>query len=71
VILNVAHPDFFRRLDVAAAANARLGKTAASNQPKLLQWLTQIPQVATIGWQMVQLYLLKPTDVTATRGQVH
>ena len=71
VILNVAHPDFFRRLDVAAAANARLGKTAASNQPKLLQWLAQIPQVATIGWQMVQLYLLKPIDVTATRGQVH
>ncbi len=71
VTLDVAHPDFFKRLDVAAAANARLAKIGASNQPKPLQWLAQLPQIATIGWQMVQLYLLKPIDVTTTRGQVH
>jgi magnesium-protoporphyrin IX monomethyl ester (oxidative) cyclase len=68
--LNVAHPDFFKRLDVAAAANGKLAAISSSNQAKPLQWLRQLPQIATIGWQMVQLYFLKPIDVTTTRGQV-
>ncbi|MEB3313411.1 MAG: magnesium-protoporphyrin IX monomethyl ester (oxidative) cyclase, partial [Cyanobacteriota bacterium] len=70
VILNVAHPDFFRRLDVAATANGKLAAISSANQAKPLKWLRQLPQIATIGWQMVQLYLLKPIDVTASRGQV-
>lgn len=70
VILNVDHPDFFKRLDVAAAANAKIAAVSESNQPKLLQTLQKLPHIATIGWQIVSLYFMKPIDVTDSRGQV-
>jgi magnesium-protoporphyrin IX monomethyl ester (oxidative) cyclase len=70
VILNVDHPDFFKRLDTAANANAKIAAVAGSNQPKPLQTLRKLPHIATIGWQMVSLYFMKPIDVMASRGQV-
>jgi magnesium-protoporphyrin IX monomethyl ester (oxidative) cyclase len=70
VVLNVDHPDFFKRLDVAAAANAKISAVSESNQPKLLQTLRKLPHIANIGWQMVSLYFMKPIDVTASRGEV-
>ncbi|MFM7471498.1 MAG: magnesium-protoporphyrin IX monomethyl ester (oxidative) cyclase [Nodosilinea sp.] len=70
LVLNVNHPSFFQRLDVAAAANVKLSQISTSNQPGVLKFLAQVPQVAVIGWQMIQLYLLKPIDVIPTRGQV-
>ncbi|MFQ4135000.1 magnesium-protoporphyrin IX monomethyl ester (oxidative) cyclase [Nodosilinea sp. PGN35] len=69
--LNVEHPSFFKRLDVAAAANSKLSQIAESNQPKLVKKLQQLPHIATIGWQLVQLYFLKPIDSVVTRGQVY
>ncbi len=70
IILNVDHPSFFKRLDVAAAANMKLTKISASNQPRALKLLAQVPPIATICWQIIQLYLLKPIDMIPTRGQV-
>ncbi|XGB41932.1 MAG: magnesium-protoporphyrin IX monomethyl ester (oxidative) cyclase [Nodosilinea sp. LVE1205-7] len=70
LVLNVNHPSFFHRLDVAAAANVKLSQISTSNQPGALKFLAQVPQVAVIGWQIIQLYLLKPIDVIPTRGQV-
>jgi magnesium-protoporphyrin IX monomethyl ester (oxidative) cyclase len=70
VILNVDHPSFFKRLDIAAAANAKLAAVAESGQPKLLQQLRKLPHIATIGWQVAQLYFMKPIDMTAQHGQV-
>ncbi|MGB3136724.1 MAG: magnesium-protoporphyrin IX monomethyl ester (oxidative) cyclase [Nodosilinea sp.] len=70
ITLNVDHPSFFQRLDVAAAANAKLAEVAESNRPKPLQFLQKLPHIATIGWQIVQLYFLKPIDATVERGQM-
>ncbi|MFZ4641232.1 MAG: magnesium-protoporphyrin IX monomethyl ester (oxidative) cyclase [Nodosilinea sp.] len=70
IILNVDHPSFFKRLDVAAAANMKLTEVSASNQPWVLKLLAQVPPIATICWQIIQLYLLKPIDMIPTRGQV-
>jgi magnesium-protoporphyrin IX monomethyl ester (oxidative) cyclase len=69
IALNVDHPAFYQRLDVAAAANAKLAKISTS-QPKPLQLLQKLPHIATIGWQLVQLYFLKPIDTIVVRGQV-
>jgi magnesium-protoporphyrin IX monomethyl ester (oxidative) cyclase len=70
ITLNVEHPSFFKRLDVAAAANAKLAQVAESNLPKPLQFLQKLPHIATIGWQIVQLYFMKPIDTMVERGQV-
>lgn len=70
IILNVDHPSFFKRLDVAAVANMKLTEISASNQPRALKLLAQVPPIATICWQIIQLYLLKPIDMIPTRGQV-
>jgi magnesium-protoporphyrin IX monomethyl ester (oxidative) cyclase len=70
ITLNVDHPAFFKRLDVAAAANDKLAAVAGSNQPKPLQLLQKLPHIATIGWQLAQLYFMKPIDTVAARGQV-
>lgn len=70
VILNVDHPSFFKRLDIAAAANAKLAAVAESGQPKLLQQLRKLPHIAAIGWQVAQLYFMKPIDMTTQHGQV-
>jgi magnesium-protoporphyrin IX monomethyl ester (oxidative) cyclase len=64
VILNVDHPDFFRRLDVAAEANDKLAEVNESKAPKPLQFLKKLPHIANIGWQMVNLYFMKPIDLT-------
>lgn len=70
VILDVDNPEFFKRLDIASAANGKLAAIGESSQPKPLQVLQKLPHIATIGWQMVRLYLMKPVDVLTTRGQV-
>ena len=70
MILDVDHPEFFRRLDVASEANDKLAEVSNSNLPKPLQLLQKIPHVANIGWQMVRLYLMKPVDMLTTRGEV-
>ncbi|HEY9881829.1 MAG TPA: magnesium-protoporphyrin IX monomethyl ester (oxidative) cyclase [Leptolyngbyaceae cyanobacterium] len=70
VILNVEHPDFIKRLDVAAAANAKLSAVSESNQPAPLKFLSRLPHIANIGWQVICLYFMKPIDVVSKRGEV-
>ena len=71
VILNVEHPDFFKHMDAAADASLAMTEISKSSQPKPLKLLRQLPHVAKIGAKMVQLYFMKPIDMTATRGAVH
>jgi magnesium-protoporphyrin IX monomethyl ester (oxidative) cyclase len=70
VILNVDHPDFFRRLDDCTQQSAKMEAIGESNQPKPLQLLRKLPHLASIGWHMVCLYFMKPIDVTKTRNMV-
>lgn len=70
VILNVDHPEFFKALDTAAAANAEMVKIGQNNQPKPLQFLRRLPHIANIGWQIVRLYFMKPIDAEQMRTVV-
>ena len=70
VILNVNHPEFFKAMDVAAAANDKLLKVEATSQPKPIKVLKQLPHVATIAWQMARLYFMKPIDAEQMRAVV-
>jgi len=69
VLLNVDHPDFFRRLDIAAEANSKLAAVAESEAPGPLKFLQKLPHIVGIGWQMIQLYLMKP--LPAERSVIH
>lgn len=71
VVLDVDNPEFFRRLDLASDANSKLSAVNESNLPKPVKLLKKLPHVASIGWQIVRLYFMKPVDVLATRGAVH
>jgi magnesium-protoporphyrin IX monomethyl ester (oxidative) cyclase len=70
VILNVDHPEFFKALDTSVAANTKMAAIGQSGQPKALQLLRKVPHVATIGWQMLRLYLMKPVDAVQMRAVV-
>ena len=71
VVLDVDNPEFFKRLDLASDANSKLAAVNESNLPKPVKLLKKLPHVASIGWQIVRLYFMKPVDVLATRGAVH
>ncbi|MBD3880509.1 magnesium-protoporphyrin IX monomethyl ester (oxidative) cyclase [Phormidium tenue FACHB-886] len=70
VILNVAHPDFFRLLDNSAAINLRLAEVSSSSAPKAVKLLRKLPLLAGIGINLVRLYFMKPIDMTKAAGTV-
>jgi magnesium-protoporphyrin IX monomethyl ester (oxidative) cyclase len=70
VILNVDHPEFFKALDTSAAANDQIAAISRSSQPAPLKLLKKLPHIATIGWQMVRLYFMKPVDATQMQAAV-
>ncbi len=70
VILNVKHPEFYRRLEVCVQNNQKLTAIANSGTPKFLQFFQKLPYYISNAWQMLRLYLIKPIDVTATQGKV-
>lgn len=70
VVLNVEHPEFFRRLDRCAERNLKLKTITTEPISKLRQRLRQIPLVAGIVGDLVRLYLIKPVDAEALRGTV-
>jgi len=70
IILNVDHPEFFKALDISAAANTKLVAVSQSNQPGVLKFFGRLPHIATIGWQMIRLYFMKPIDAEQMRAMV-
>lgn len=70
VILNVDHPDFFKRLDRCADRNLKLKEVAQSLAPKAWKWLRKVPLIAGIVGDLLQLYLIRPIDAEALRGTV-
>jgi magnesium-protoporphyrin IX monomethyl ester (oxidative) cyclase len=66
----VDHPEFFKALDQAAAANAKMVEHGQSQQPKPVKLLRRLPHVATIAWQIVRLYFMKPIDAGQMRTVV-
>ncbi|MEB3267370.1 MAG: magnesium-protoporphyrin IX monomethyl ester (oxidative) cyclase [Leptolyngbya sp.] len=70
VILNVDHPEFFKALDTSAAANDKMAAIGRSSVPAPVKVLQKLPHIATIGWQMVRLYFMKPVDATQMQAAV-
>ncbi|WP_008311858.1 magnesium-protoporphyrin IX monomethyl ester (oxidative) cyclase [Leptolyngbya sp. PCC 6406] len=70
VLLNVDHPEFFKALDTSAAANDKIAAIGRSDQPAPVKLLRKLPYIATIGWQMVRLYFMKPLDATVLQAAV-
>ncbi|MBD1849206.1 magnesium-protoporphyrin IX monomethyl ester (oxidative) cyclase [Leptolyngbya sp. FACHB-711] len=70
LILNVDHPDFFKLLDEAAAANLKLMEAGKGNAPGVVKLLKKVPHVAKIGVNLLRLYLMKPIDTARLEGSV-
>jgi magnesium-protoporphyrin IX monomethyl ester (oxidative) cyclase len=60
IMLNVDHPEFFKTLDGCAASNMKIAEISESNAPKPVQLVKKLPHIASIGWNLLRLYLMKP-----------
>jgi magnesium-protoporphyrin IX monomethyl ester (oxidative) cyclase len=67
VILDVDNPTFFQRMEVAAQAYLKL---LAVEGPKALKTIKRLPQIATIGYQLLRLYLMKPINTARLDGTI-
>ncbi len=70
VILNVDHPEFFKRLDHSADANLKISEISRSNAPGVVKLLKKVPLVGAIALDIVRLYFMKPLDMTTLEGSV-
>jgi magnesium-protoporphyrin IX monomethyl ester (oxidative) cyclase len=68
LILDVENPEFYDRLEKCVQNNGKLSAIAESNTPKFLKFFQKVPPIASIGWQLLRLYLMKPIDAVATHG---
>jgi magnesium-protoporphyrin IX monomethyl ester (oxidative) cyclase len=69
VLLDVEHPDFYRRLDICVANNAKLSEIAGSNAPAPVKLLQKLPLYFSNLVQLLKLFLL-PTIDSVPAGQV-
>ncbi|EKQ70498.1 Mg-protoporphyrin IX monomethyl ester (oxidative) cyclase [Leptolyngbyaceae cyanobacterium JSC-12] len=70
VILDVAKPEFYDRLEVCVKNNEKLSAIANSKTLKPIQFFQKLPYYISNGWQFLKLYLMKPIDVEKTHGVV-
>jgi magnesium-protoporphyrin IX monomethyl ester (oxidative) cyclase len=70
VVLDVDHPDFFKRLDRCADRNLKIKQLGQSAGPGLLKWFRKTTLVAGILGDLLRLYLIPPVDAEALRGAV-
>lgn len=70
VILNVEHPDFFRRLNRCSDRNFKLKEIAEGNAPKPLKFLRKLPHILGTASDLLHLFLMKPIDAEADRGTI-
>jgi magnesium-protoporphyrin IX monomethyl ester (oxidative) cyclase len=68
VILDVDSPEFYERLDKCVENNEKLAAIANSKTPKFLQLFQKLPVLASTGWQLLRLYLMKPIDAVSAQG---
>jgi magnesium-protoporphyrin IX monomethyl ester (oxidative) cyclase len=69
VMLDVENPVFYERLDVCVQNNEKLAAISSSNTPKFFQFFQKLPIYLSHGWQLLQLYLMKPIDAVSAHGQ--
>ena len=64
IILNVEHPEFYKRLESCIANNEKLRAIENSNQ-SVFKLLRKLPLYVANGWQFLRLYFMKPIRVEA------
>ncbi|MEM9120761.1 MAG: magnesium-protoporphyrin IX monomethyl ester (oxidative) cyclase [Cyanobacteria bacterium P01_F01_bin.56] len=70
IMLNVDHPSFFKRLDRCVDRNVKLKAIADSHQPRPLKFCRKLPHIAGTAGDLLCLFMMKPIDTEALRGQV-
>uniref|UniRef100_A0A832M1Z4 Magnesium-protoporphyrin IX monomethyl ester [oxidative] cyclase n=1 Tax=Oscillatoriales cyanobacterium SpSt-402 TaxID=2282168 RepID=A0A832M1Z4_9CYAN len=70
VMLDVAKPEFYDRLEVCIKNNEKLTAISSSSTPKPIQFFQKLPYYVSNGWQLLKLYFMKPIDVEKTHGVV-
>ena len=70
VILDVEHPEFFKRLHRCSNRNLDLKRIVESNAPKPIQFLRKLPHLLGTAGDLLQLFLLQPIDAEAMRGTI-
>jgi magnesium-protoporphyrin IX monomethyl ester (oxidative) cyclase len=68
VILDINHPQFYERLEVCVANNAKLSAIAQSDAPGVVKLLKKLPLYLSNAVQLVSLYFIKPIRVDRTWG---
>ncbi|WP_208342725.1 magnesium-protoporphyrin IX monomethyl ester (oxidative) cyclase [Aetokthonos hydrillicola] len=67
VMLNTDHPEFFSRLHYCSDQNLKLVEIDRSSAPKFVKLIRKLPYIASILWNLLRLYLIKPIDTEALR----
>lgn len=70
VMLNVDHPEFFKRLHRCSARNLSLKQIDQSNAPKPLKFLRKLPHLLGTTGDLLRLFLLKPIDAEGLRQTI-
>ncbi|MGL4378123.1 MAG: magnesium-protoporphyrin IX monomethyl ester (oxidative) cyclase, partial [Microcoleaceae cyanobacterium] len=70
VMLDVKNPEFYDRLEICIKNNEKLSAIAESNAPGFVKLLQKLPYFISNGLQFLQLYFIKPIDVTNLEGTV-
>jgi magnesium-protoporphyrin IX monomethyl ester (oxidative) cyclase len=70
VMLNVEHPEFFKRLDRCAGRNLKLKAIAASHLPRPLKFLRKVPHVLGTAGDLLRLFFLPTINTEKLRGAV-
>ncbi len=70
VILNVNHPDFMDIMENASNKNLKLAEVGKSSAPGIVKLIKKVPLIASIGVDMLRLYLMKPIDTAKLEGTV-
>jgi magnesium-protoporphyrin IX monomethyl ester (oxidative) cyclase len=70
LILDVNNPKFTALLDKSAASYLKIANAPASNLPKFLKTVKNLPHIASIGWNMIKMYAMKPIDTAKLEGTV-
>ncbi|NBD16118.1 MAG: magnesium-protoporphyrin IX monomethyl ester (oxidative) cyclase [Cyanobacteria bacterium] len=65
VMLNVDHPEFFKRLETCAERNRKINDIDNSNAPGWLKRLRKLPLITAIFADLVRLYFIKPIDAVS------
>ncbi|MBF2097811.1 MAG: magnesium-protoporphyrin IX monomethyl ester (oxidative) cyclase [Gloeomargaritaceae cyanobacterium C42_A2020_066] len=70
VILPVDHPVFVQLMEDCAARYLKLVAIGEQDGPGWLKKLRQLPHMATMAWQLLRMYLMRPIPMTQAQAGV-